>query len=358
MKQTTIAVLLSGGVDSCVAVHLLCQQGYKPDLYYIYIGADEKTEHSSCASEDDLLVCRMMARKYNLNFDIVNLHKDYHTKVVGYMMDNVKKGFTPNSDVMCNRLVKFGVFDEKVGYKYDKIATGHYARIVERDGFFWLATAADRFKDQTDFLCRINVPMKHLMFPIGNLQKHEVRQIAEAANIPSAKRKDSQGICFLGKINFSDFLKAHLGELEGDIVEWETGKVMGRHKGYWFYTIGQRKGIYLSGGPWFVVKKDIEKNIVYISNGPDSLARFKREIPLSNLLSLGPDGLLADLNNKPVTFKIRHVQEFTHGIFHLEENGKACIISDKDVQGVAPGQFCTVYDDISDLCLCSGEITL
>ena len=358
MKQTTVAVLLSGGVDSCVAVHLLCQQGYKPDLYYIYIGADETTDNSSCASEDDLLVCHMMARKYNLKFEVVNLHKDYHTKVVGYMMDNVKKGFTPNSDVMCNRLVKFGVFDEKVGYRYDKIATGHYARIVEYNGFSWLATAADRFKDQTDFLCRINVPVSHLMFPIGGLQKQEVRKIAEEFDIPSAKRKDSQGICFLGKINFSDFLKAHIGEREGDIVEWETGKIMGRHKGYWFYTIGQRKGIYLSGGPWFVVKKDIDKNIVYISNGSDSLARYKSEIPLDNLLSLGPDDFFTSLDNKSITFKIRHVQEFTKGVFHLKENGKAVIISQKNVQGVAPGQFCTVYDEASELCLCSGEITL
>jgi len=196
------------------------------------------------------------------------------------------------------------------------------------------------------------------MFPIGDLQKHEVRRIAEEFDIPSAKRKDSQGICFLGKINFSEFLKAHVGEKEGDIVEWETGKIMGRHKGYWFYTIGQRKGIYLSGGPWFVVKKDIDKNIVYISNGPDSLARYKREIQLDNLLSLGPDNFFTSLDNKMITFKIRHVQDFIKGIFHLKGNGKAVIISQKNVQGVAPGQFCTIYDEASELCLCSGEITL
>lgn len=358
IEKMNLAVLLSGGVDSCVAVHLLCEQGYRPDLFYIYIGADEKTEDSSCASEDDLLVCRMMARKYGLKFEIINLHNEYHSRVVGYMMENVMKGFTPNSDVMCNRLIKFGAFDDKIGHCYDKIVTGHYARTVEREGFTWLATAADRLKDQTDFLCRINVPVSHLLFPLGDLQKQEVRHIAEEALLPSAKRKDSQGICFLGKINFSNFLKAHVGEREGDIVELETGKVLGQHKGFWYYTIGQRKGIFLSGGPWFVVKKDVDKNIVYISKGTNSIARFKREISLGNLLSLGPNGLLETLDNHRITFKIRHVQKFTMGLFYLKEDGKALILSDKDVQGVAPGQFCTVYDKDANLCLCSGEIIL
>jgi tRNA-uridine 2-sulfurtransferase len=353
-KKQTIALLLSGGVDSCVAVHLLCQQGYKPDLFYIYIGADEQMEETSCASEDDLMVCQMMARRYGLKFEVVNLHKEYHTQVVGYMMDQARRGFTPNSDVMCNRLIKFGCFEDRVGHLYDKIATGHYARIVERDGRCWLATAADRLKDQTDFLCRINLPISHLMFPLGDLQKHQVRQIAEEARIPSANRPDSQGICFLGKVNFSDFLKQHLGQREGDIVERETGNVLGRHQGYWFFTIGQRKGIFLSGGPWFVVKKDLQRNIVYVSKGPNSALRFQRDIPLGDLLSLGAD--FGRLDGLRVSFKIRHVQEFAHGIFRLGANGTALIHSETDIHGVAPGQFCTIYDDEENLCLGSGEI--
>jgi tRNA-uridine 2-sulfurtransferase len=351
-----IAVLLSGGVDSCVAVHMLCQQGYKPDLYYIYIGADEDMQETSCASEDDLLVCRMMAKRYDLKFSVINLHHEYHTQVVGYMLRQARLGLTPNSDVMCNRLIKFGCFEEKVGHLYDKIATGHYARIVEKDGKSWLATAADHLKDQTDFLCRINLPISHLMFPLGDLPKHEVRQIAADAHIPAANRPDSQGICFLGKINFSTFLKEHLGEQQGNIIERETNKVLGQHKGYWYYTIGQRKGIFLSGGPWFVVAKDIQNNIVYVSKGPDSTLRFTRNIHLTDLLSLGGD--FKEMDGHRISFKIRHVQDFAQGTFQLNEDGTAHITSESDIHGVAPGQFCTIYDENKYLCYGSGEIIL
>lgn len=138
----------------------------------------------------------------------------------------------------------------------------------QRDGKVWLGTAKDPVKDQTDFLAQIDyLQISKLMFPIGGLTKHEVREIADAAGLPSAKRKDSQGICFLGKINYNDFVRRFLGEREGVIVELETGKKLGTHHGYWFHTIGQRKGLGLSGGPWFVVKKDIQENIIYVSRG-------------------------------------------------------------------------------------------
>jgi tRNA-specific 2-thiouridylase len=353
-----IAVLLSGGVDSCVVVHLLCEQGYRPHLFYIYIGADEEMQETSCTAEDDILVCRMMAKRYDLPFEIVNLHKEYHTQVVGYMMEQARKGFTPNSDVMCNRLIKFGCFEEKVGHNYDRIATGHYARTVERDGFTWLATAADRFKDQTDFLCRVKISPSRMMFPIGHLTKDEVRAVAEEARIPSANRPDSQGICFLGKVKFADLIEQHLGERPGKLIEYETGTVMGKHRGYWFYTIGQRKGIYLSGGPWFVVKKDIKRNIVYISKGKDSFARFSREIPLYDLLPLGPADILQRINGQRISFKIRHIQHFTFGTFELLPDGMAVIHSESEIHGVAPGQFCTIYDAEQELCLASGEIRM
>lgn len=356
MQDTKIALLLSGGVDSCVALHLLCEQGYRPDLFYIYIGADEEMSEMSCTAQDDVLVCRMMARRYGLDFEIVNLHKQYYERVVGYMMEQVKRGFTPNSDVMCNRLIKFGCFDDEVGYRYDKIATGHYARVVERDGAVWMATAKDRLKDQTDFLCRIAIHLGRLMFPIGHLLKSEVRAIAAQAKLPSAARPDSQGICFLGKLNFTHFLNDHLGEREGLIVEQESGNVLGRHKGYWFYTIGQRKGLYMSGGPWFVVRKDVARNIIYVTRGDLSPARYRRTFRLAQLMPLGGVKEMCQLNGKEITFKIRHVQNFTPGRFILQENGEALVTSARDVSGVAPGQFCTLYDSSSDLCLGSGEI--
>ena len=144
------------------------------------------------------------------------------------------------------------MFEQEAGHLYDKTATGHYASILEKDGKIWLGTAQDPVKDQTDFLAQIDyLQISKLMFPLGGLMKNEVRDIARIAKLPSAQRKDSQGICFLGKINYNEFLRRFLGEKEGDIIEMETGKRIGTHKGYWFHTIGQRKGLGLGGGPWF-----------------------------------------------------------------------------------------------------------
>ena len=251
MKE--IAVLLSGGVDSSVAVHLLCEQGCRPSLFYIQINSDEAgTVH--CSMEEDVEICRSVSRRYGLPFEIVDLHKQYWEEVVGYMMDKLRQGFTPNSDVMCNRLIKFGCFERQVGRFFDAVATGHYARIINHDGKIWLGTAADAVKDQTDFLARVEgLQLSRTMFPIGDLMKSEVRRIAENAHLLASTRKDSQGICFLGKTHYSDLVRRYLGIRMGDVVEKETGHRIGCHQGYWFYTIGQRKGLGFSGGPWYVV---------------------------------------------------------------------------------------------------------
>ena len=264
-----IAALISGGVDSAVAVHLLCKQGYTPDLFYIRIGMDTD-DGLSCTAEEDIELATATARKYGLKFEIIDLQKEYWENVVAYTVEKVRNGFTPNPDVMCNKLIKFGCFGQKVGHAYDKIATGHYASTCEKGGKIWLATAKDPIKDQTDFLAQIDyLQISKLMFPLGRLMKEEVRRIAEDARLPSARRKDSQGICFLGKINYNDFIRRFLGEKPGAVIELETGKKIGTHKGFWFHTIGQRKGLGLSGGPWFVVDKDTERNILYVSHGYD-----------------------------------------------------------------------------------------
>ena len=230
-----IAALISGGVDSAVVVHLLCKQGYKPDLFYIKIGMDGD-EDLTCTAEEDIELCTATARKYGLNLNIIDLHRQYWDNVVAYAIDKVKHGLTPNPDVMCNKLIKFGCFEQEVGHLYDKTATGHYASILEKDGKLWLGTAQDPVKDQTDFLAQIDyLQVSKLMFPLGGLMKNEVRDIARVAKLPSAQRKDSQGICFLGKINYNDFLRRFLGEKEGAIIEMETGKRIGTHKGYWFH---------------------------------------------------------------------------------------------------------------------------
>ena len=269
-----IAALISGGVDSAVAVHLLCEQGYKPDLFYIKIGMDTDNE-LSCTAEEDIELATATARRYGLQLEIIDLQKEYWDQVVAYTIEKVRNGFTPNPDVMCNKLIKFGCFEQKAGYAYDKIATGHYASTCELNGKTWLATAKDAIKDQTDFLAQINyLQVSKLLFPLGGYMKKEIRHIAAQAKLPSAQRKDSQGICFLGKINYNDFIRRFLGERQGSIIELESGKEIGKHRGFWFHTIGQRKGLGLSGGPWFVVDKDTENNILYVSHGYDTEQQY------------------------------------------------------------------------------------
>ena len=347
-----IAALVSGGVDSSVAVHLLKEQGYQPDIFYIRIGMEDEEGYIDCPAEEDIEITQWIARHYGCRFEEVNLHKEYWDNVVSYTIESVRKGLTPNPDVMCNRLIKFGAFDDRRGHDYDRIATGHYATTDIIDGTTFLATAKDPVKDQTDFLSQLEYrQISKLMFPIGHMMKSEVRAIAHKANLPSADRKDSQGICFLGKINYNDFIRRYLGEREGKIVEQETGKVLGTHKGYWFHTIGQRKGLYLSGGPWFVVRKDIEENVLYVSQGYDPAAAHGREMTL-----MGFRWLSAELPLTDVKFKIRHTPEFHQGHLSRLPDGLVRLVSDEPIQGIAAGQYATIYDNDAHLVVASGMI--
>ncbi|KAF0202481.1 MAG: tRNA-specific [Bacteroidetes bacterium] len=351
-----IAALVSGGVDSSVMLHLLKEQGHEPVIFYILIGMKDKEGFLDCSSEEDIEITTWLAKKYGLRMEVVTLQEEYWDSVVAYTIDSVKKGLTPNPDVMCNRMIKFGSFNEKYGKDFDLITTGHYASTLEKDGIKYLSTAKDKFKDQTDFLAQITYDqLLKLDFPIGNLHKAEVRKIANQVNLPSAGRKDSQGICFLGKVNYNDFIRRYVGEKDGRIVELETGKVLGTHKGYWFHTIGQRKGLGLSQGPWFVVKKDTDENIVYVSNGYDPLTQYRDTIKLSgfNFISGNPWADLGQPAN--ITFKIRHTPEFNKGKL-MFVNGKPVIESEVPVSGVAAGQFGVIYDQSSEICYGSGEI--
>ncbi len=353
-----IAGLISGGVDSSVAVYKLKEMGFTPSLFYIKIGPDKDTEWN-CSSEEDLEMATAVARKYGCPLDVVDCHKEYWEQVVDYTMEKVKNGLTPNPDVMCNRLIKFGCFEEKVGHEFDYIATGHYATTTQRDGLTWLSTSPDLVKDQTDFLAQITyLQVKKLMFPVGNLLKHEVREIAEREHLINAKRKDSQGICFLGNINYNEYIARYLGEKPGPIVEFETGKKLGEHKGIWFHTIGQRHGLGLGGGPWFVVKKNVEKNIVFVSKGYDPRTAYKSEFRLRDFHFITKNPWEDKKGEEiPITFKIRHTPEFNTG--RIEKEGEEYVVrSDKPVHGVAPGQFGVIYDEAHHLCFGSGEITL
>lgn len=353
-----IASLVSGGVDSSVTIPLLLEQGYKPTIFYIKIGMENKPGFTDCPSEEDIEITSYIAHKYGLEMEIIDLHDTYWNTVVKYTIDTVKKGLTPNPDIMCNRMIKFGAFEEKMGHEFDIITTGHYADTHEAGGKKYLATAADKVKDQTYFLGRITYQqLSKLMFPLGKIpHKNRVREIAEEMHLPSANRPDSQGICFLGKINYREFIKKHLGEWHGPILELETGKELGKHQGYWFYTIGQRKGLGLSQGPWFVIKKDTFKNIIYVSRGYDPSAQYDDKIYLGDFqfITENPFGKLDE--GAPIKFKIRHTPEFTSGTLTLAGD-RYLITSEKPVSGIAPGQFGVIYSSDEQICLGSGIIT-
>jgi tRNA-5-taurinomethyluridine 2-sulfurtransferase len=351
-----IAALVSGGVDSSVMLHLLKEQGYEPTVFYIRIGMKDEEGFLDCPSEEDIEITTYLARKYGLKLEVVSLQEEYWESVIAYTLDAVRKGLTPNPDVMCNKLIKFGSFDEKFGSGFDRIATGHYANVIENDGMVYLGTAKDQLKDQTDFLAQITYKqLSRSMFPVGPFMKSKVRAMAAAENLPSAGRKDSQGICFLGKINYNDFLKHYVGEKDGWIIELETGKKLGKHKGYWFHTIGQRKGLGLSQGPWFVVKKEVETNTIFVSNGYDPMAQYGQTIRLTDFSFLTRNPWANLDEPKRVMFKIRHTPDFTPGSIRTEGN-MLVLESDIPVSGIAAGQFGVIYDEEATMCLGSGVI--
>ena len=351
-----IAVLISGGVDSAVVVHKLKEEGHDLQLFYIRIGMD--TDEGDCSAEEDIEMCQLIAHKYGLPLEVVSLHQEYWDNVMEYALRTVKAGLTPNPDMMCNKMIKFGYFEERWGREFDMTATGHYATTDVVDGVKYLATAVDPVKDQTDFLAQISYKqLEHLMFPIGSLPKAEVRRIAVEANMPNAFRKDSQGICFLGKINYNDFIRRHLGDRKGNIIEIETGRKIGEHKGFWFHTIGQRKGLGLSGGPWYVVKKNPKDNVIYVSNGYGTEKQFGRVLHLDEMHFISGNPWKDVEGSVDIMFKNRHTPDFIKAKFtHLTGN-EYVIESERDVQGIAPGQFAVVYDAEGHLCYGSGVIT-
>ena len=355
IKNQRIALLLSGGVDSAVVLHELVNQGVKPDCFYIKIGPSDNEAEWDCSMEEDLEMATALCHRYGVTLEVVDCHRDYWDEVTRYTMDAVREGRTPNPDVMCNRMIKFGAFDRKCGHDYDLIATGHYAQTeIDEEGRKWLCTSPDPVKDQTDFLAQLyDWQLKKALFPIGHMRKEEVRAIAEREHLVNARRKDSQGICFLGKLNYNDYVRRYLGEKEGDIIDIETGKVLGQHKGHWFHTIGQRKGLGLGGGPWNVVKKDVEQNILYVVKGYEPIKAHRMEFPIKDFHFLTAPTLPSE-----ITFKVRHTPDYFIGTAENLGDGRYRMHADRWVQGVAPGQFCVVYDKDFHRCLGSGEITV
>ena len=359
LENKRIAVLLSGGVDSSVVVYELARQGLHPDCFYIKIGPEEEEEWD-CSSEEDLEMATAVAAKYGCKLEVVDCHREYWDQVTKYTMDKVRAGLTPNPDVMCNRLIKFGAFHEKRGHDYDLIATGHYAQTeivnskLSNSQLKWLCTSPDPVKDQTDFLAQIyDWQLEKALFPIGHYMKDEVRQIAEREHLVSARRKDSQGICFLGKIDYTEYIRRYLGDLPGDVIELETGRRIGEHRGHWFYTIGQRKGLGFGGGPWFIVKKDPQQNVLYVSHGYDPETAYKQTFPIHAFHSIN-----GQLPPERITLKIRHTPDYLPARLEPLGEGRYTVHADAPIHGVAPGQFCVIYDADHHRCYGSGEITV
>jgi tRNA-specific 2-thiouridylase len=367
-----IAVLVSGGVDSSVVLRLLKEEGHELHAFYLKIWLeDELSFLGECPWEDDLSYVRAVCEQAGVPLTVVPFQKEYWERVVAYTIDEVKHGRTPNPDMLCNARIKFGAFLDFLSGKsnpefvegydlngFDKIATGHYAQAEERDGKTFLKMSPDPIKDQTYFLSQLTQEqVSKALFPIGKYEKHEVRALAEKFKLPNAKRKDSQGICFLGKIPFDKFLEYHLGKQSGKLIEYETGKVIGEHDGFFYYTVGQRRGIRLSGGPWYVVDKNPETNEVFISHGEhhELLAKDTFIVGGLNWIAGHPSRGFGMVGSKmELQVKVRHgAKMYPATIEYLEDDKLEVTLKEKD-PGVAAGQFAVFYD--GEYCLGGGTI--
>ncbi|MCA9521360.1 MAG: tRNA 2-thiouridine(34) synthase MnmA [Myxococcales bacterium] len=350
-----VAVLVSGGVDSSVALYRLREEGHDLCAFYLKIWLEDDVAHlGDCPWETDLTFVRDVCAALDVPLRIVSLQREYWDNVVQYTIDEVQAGRTPNPDIFCNHLIKFGKFYERIGDEFDAVATGHYARKRVVEGVHQLCCAEDPRKDQTYFLAHLTQEqLRRALFPIGSLPKAEVRALAERVGLPTATRRDSQGICFLGTIRFSEFIAHHLGERRGELIEFESGERKGFHRGYWYFTIGQRHGIGLHGGPWYVVRRDVEGNRVYISRQYHSSAiqrnRFRAE-GLHWISGYRPP-LYGDVE---LRVKVRHGEHAYGARVAFAADGSADVRLDSDDQGLAAGQFAVFYDQ--DLCLGSGVI--
>ena len=349
-----IAMLLSGGVDSSTALYQLQRRHPEAEIhaYYLKIWLEDELAYlGDCPWEEDLSYARAVCEQLSVPLHISNLQKDYFDRVVSYTIDELKAGRTPSPDIFCNQRIKFGTFLDAVADDYDLVASGHYAQL-ERDehGRTHLLQAPDPVKDQTYFLSQLSqTQLSRLIFPIGGMMKQEVRELASRAELATCTRPDSQGICFLGKLKYRDFVAHYLGTKEGAIVEQETGEELGTHKGFWFHTVGQRQGLGLSGGPWYVSGKDLDRNIVYVSHSSElGQGRSKR------LRAGEASWTLTKPEPGRYSAKLRHGPAMMGAELHYTDEGYLDITLDAPDRGLAPGQFAVLYR--GEECLGSAKI--
>ncbi len=383
MKKVIVG--LSGGVDSSVSALLLKEQGYEVIGLFMKNWHDESlTISNDCPWLEDSNDAMLVANKLNIPFQTIDLSKEYQSRIINYMFDEYKMGKTPNPDILCNREIKFDIFLKlALNLGADYIATGHYCRVESfnknNKKIFRLLSGEDHLKDQSYFLCQLTQKqLSKVIFPIGKLTKKEVREIAKKNDLITAEKKDSQGLCFVGKVKLPDFLKQKLTPKKGKVIKVDNnfmsddkeesdfesnksyleflctpknfsetdGKYIGDHNGAFFYTVGQRKGLD-SGGfkdPLFVLAKDIDKNILYVGMGSDHPALFKKALFISkkdihwvrNDLTIQPN------QSMEVYFRVRYRQSLEKGKIFMYSNG-LFILFDRPISSIASGQFASWY---------------
>ncbi len=353
MKNKTVVVGMSGGVDSSVAAYILKQQGYNV-IGLFMMNWEESDPDGACTSDGDFADVRRVCSTLDIPYYSVNFAAEYRERVFSHFLEEYRAGRTPNPDVLCNREIKFGPFREtalQMGADY--IATGHYCGIERTGENVRLLKAADAGKDQTYFLNQVHEDqLKETLFPLAGLQKQEVRKIAVENGLATADKKDSTGICFIGERNFRKFLQNYLPAQAGDIKTLE-GQTVGRHIGLMYYTLGQRKGLELGGrrgeeGRWFVVKKDLQNNVLYVSHGDESpLYSAACEVSGLNWIGYMPQ------KTQFCTAKFRYRQP-EQRVKLTVDGGRAVVEFETPQRAVTEGQYAVFYDETT--CLGGGVI--
>ncbi|MBT3561207.1 MAG: tRNA 2-thiouridine(34) synthase MnmA [Flavobacteriaceae bacterium] len=381
-KNTRVVVALSGGVDSSVAAYLLTQQGYDVIGIFMKNWHDETvTISNECPWVEDSYDAMIVAEKLSIPFQTIDLSKEYQERIIDYMFNEYKIGNTPNPDVLCNREIKFDVFLEIAkNLGADFVATGHYCRVVPKKDHFELLSGKDTNKDQSYFLCQLSQKqLSKVMFPIGELNKNEVREIAKQQNLITAEKKDSQGLCFVGKVKLPEFLQQKLKIKKGLVVKisinnsqyvdtldydnhsienlkklaksfdysLKDGTVVGEHDGAHFFTVGQRKGLAIGGSkdPLFVIKTDVINNIVYVGEGKDHPGLYKKVLFIKNkdFHKVRLDIDYQNSNNEYES-RIRYRQPLQNSKLVFGENG-VFMIFDNLQSAISKGQFAVWYKD-------------
>ena len=357
MDKKKVVVGMSGGVDSSVSAIILKNQGYEVIGLFMRnwdsmvnndVLGNPNDINDICPQEKDYNDALEVCKKLDIPLHRVDFVKEYWDDVFTYFLKELEKGRTPNPDIMCNKYIKFSRFKEeakKLGADY--IATGHYARI--KNGR--LLRGVDTNKDQTYFLSQLsNEQLSNVLFPVGDLNKSDVRKIASEYDLVTAHKKDSTGICFIGERNFKEFLKNYLPSREGDIVNIETNEIIGKHNGLMYYTIGQRKGIGTSGNPdkMFVVGKNLEKNILYVAMGEDNKYLYSTSCIVKQM------NFISDLRPTFCTAKFRYRQKDVAVNIEYIDLDTIKVIYPDGVKAVTPGQACVLY--LGEECLGGGII--